>query len=137
MPITNAKHMANEKYNAKAYDEIKVRVPKGHKDTIQTAAEGNGESVNGFINRLINAEIERLSGSEQIAEQPLAAAVEEQAHTTFLEEQPLEQEQEVPMPRVSAKLEVERVAEEARRMIREQFEAERRKEILNIIDNKY
>ena len=47
-----------DKYNAKAYDEIKVRVSKGQKDTIQAHAQALGESVNGFINRAINDAIE-------------------------------------------------------------------------------
>ena len=29
-----------DRYNAKAYDEIKIRVPKGQKDLIQAHAEG-------------------------------------------------------------------------------------------------
>ncbi len=51
--ISEARHRANEKWNAKAYDEIKVRVPKGDKEKIQAFAQENGETVNGFINRLI------------------------------------------------------------------------------------
>lgn len=46
-----------DRYNAKAYDEIKVRVPKGQKELIQAFAEANGESINSFINRLIRAEM--------------------------------------------------------------------------------
>ena len=42
-----------ERYNAKAYDEIKLRVFKGEKDVIKEHAENMGESVNGFINRAI------------------------------------------------------------------------------------
>ena len=42
-----------DRYNAKAYDDIRVRVPKGQKEKIQAFAESNGETVNGFINRLI------------------------------------------------------------------------------------
>ncbi len=42
-----------DRYNSKAYDDIRVRVPKGEKERIQTFAEANGETVNGFINRLI------------------------------------------------------------------------------------
>ena len=53
MPISEARRKANERYNAKAYDEIKVRVPKGHK------AELQNESLNGFINRAIDAQLER------------------------------------------------------------------------------
>lgn len=43
-----------DRYNAKAYDEIKVRVPKGNKEQIQAFAESCGESTNAFINRLIS-----------------------------------------------------------------------------------
>ena len=43
-----------DRYNAKNYDDLRVRVPKGMKETIQAHAEANGETVNGFINRLIN-----------------------------------------------------------------------------------
>ena len=53
MAISEARHRANEKWNAKAYDEIKIRVPKGDKELIQAFDQANGETVNGFINRLI------------------------------------------------------------------------------------
>lgn len=43
-----------DRYNAKVYEEIKVRVYKGEKDKIKAYAEQCGESVNGFINRAIN-----------------------------------------------------------------------------------
>ena len=43
-----------DRYNAKTYDEIKIRVPKGQKDLIQAHAEAQGESTNGFINRAIS-----------------------------------------------------------------------------------
>ena len=42
MAISEARHRANEKWNAKAYDEIKVRVPKGQKEAIQTFAQERG-----------------------------------------------------------------------------------------------
>ena len=48
-----------DRYNAKAYDEIKIRVPKGKKETIKAHAEQQGESLNGFINRAIDEAIER------------------------------------------------------------------------------
>ena len=59
MPISEARRKANERYNAKAYDEIKVRVPKGHKVELQAHAEQRNESLNGFINRAIDAQLER------------------------------------------------------------------------------
>lgn len=48
-----------DRYNAKAYDEIKIRVPKGQKEQIQSHAEAHGESTNGFINRAISETMER------------------------------------------------------------------------------
>lgn len=58
MPISEAKHKANEKYNAKAYEEIKVRVSKGRKEEIRAYANGKGMSVNSFINEAIDAAME-------------------------------------------------------------------------------
>lgn len=57
--ISKARHKANEKWNAKAYDEIKVRVPKGQKEVIQAAAEQTGESVNTYIKNAIAQRMER------------------------------------------------------------------------------
>lgn len=47
-------------YIAKTYDRINLTVPKGKKEVIQAAAQSSGESVNAFINRLIDAELSRL-----------------------------------------------------------------------------
>ncbi len=46
------------KYNAKAYDRINIAVPKGTKAKVQALAEACGESVNGYINRIIKKAIE-------------------------------------------------------------------------------
>ena len=48
-----------DRYNAKAYDEIKVRVNKGKKDAIKDHADRQGESVNSFIGRAIDETMER------------------------------------------------------------------------------
>lgn len=48
-----------DRYNAKAYDEIKVRVSKGKKEIVQAHAEAVGTSVNGFINRAIDEAMAR------------------------------------------------------------------------------
>ena len=56
-----------DRYNAKAYDEMKVRVAKGNKEQIQAHAEAQGESLNAFINRAINETMER-DGSGKEAE---------------------------------------------------------------------
>lgn len=50
---------AQNKWIAKAYDRINLTVPKGQKEVIQAHAAARGESVNGFIWRAINAQMER------------------------------------------------------------------------------
>lgn len=59
MAISDARRRANDKYNAKSYDEMKVRVYKGQKAEIQAHAESKGESLNGFVNRAIDETMER------------------------------------------------------------------------------
>ena len=55
----SAQTRAKNKYNAKAYDSLRVVVKKGRKDIIRAHAEKQGESLNGFINRAIDETIER------------------------------------------------------------------------------
>ena len=64
MAISEARHRANEKYNAKAYDEIKVRVPKGMKEELKAHADIMGESVNGFIKRAIENQLKADNDSD-------------------------------------------------------------------------
>lgn len=64
MAMSEAKRKANDKWNKEhlkeRYDRIQLVVPKGKKDVIQSAAQASGESVNAFINRLIDIELQRL-----------------------------------------------------------------------------
>ena len=53
----NARTVANNKYNEKAYDRINLTVKKGNKEKIQAAATAAGESVNGYINALLAEDI--------------------------------------------------------------------------------
>ena len=53
MKMGKTSNAVKDRYNAKAYDDIRLRVPKGQKEKIQMYAESRGETVNGFINRLI------------------------------------------------------------------------------------
>ena len=48
---------AKARYNKAAYDFIKLSVKKGRKELIQKAALANGESVNGYLNRLIEEDL--------------------------------------------------------------------------------
>ena len=77
MPASKAQQKAVTKYMKAKYDEIKVRVEKGQKDTIQAHAEAHSESVNGFIGRAITETIARDSagGPQQAAGQPAGAGV--------------------------------------------------------------
>lgn len=60
MAISNAQKKAVAKYNAKAYDEIKVRVAKGSKAVISDYSASQGKSTNKLINELLEAEIPEL-----------------------------------------------------------------------------
>ena len=55
-PATQAKN----KYNAKAYDQIPLRVPKGEKEIIDSYAKQENESLNSFIYKAINEKINRI-----------------------------------------------------------------------------
>ena len=56
--VSIAQRKATDKYLEK-FDEMRVRVPKGQKDTVKAHAETQGESLNAFINRAITETIER------------------------------------------------------------------------------
>jgi hypothetical protein len=49
----------NNQFNANAYDRINLTVPKGKKDEIKAHAEILGESVNGYIWRLIQEDMSK------------------------------------------------------------------------------
>ncbi|MBR1731704.1 MAG: hypothetical protein IJ725_04655 [Ruminococcus sp.] len=55
----NSQTRAKNKYNAKAYDSLRIVVKKGRKGVIKAHAESKGESINGFVNRAIDEAIER------------------------------------------------------------------------------
>lgn len=61
MPASKAQQKAVAKYMKNNYDEIKIRVPKGKKESIQNYAASKGESLNAFINRAINQVMEKES----------------------------------------------------------------------------
>lgn len=56
--VSEAQRKATDKYLEK-FDEMRVRVPKGRKDTVKAHAEAQGESLNAFINRAITETMER------------------------------------------------------------------------------
>ena len=64
MALSEARKQANKKWNdanmKERYDRIQLVVPKGKKEQIQAAAVASGESLNAFVNRLIDTELERM-----------------------------------------------------------------------------
>ena len=64
--MSNAQTRASAKYNAKTYEEMKIRVYKGQKDQISAHAASKGMSLNAYINALIAADMgEKLTKPEQ------------------------------------------------------------------------
>lgn len=57
MPASKAQQKAVSKYMKKNYDVFQIRMPKGKKDKVKEFAESKGESLNGFINRIIDEAI--------------------------------------------------------------------------------
>ena len=45
---TRTSAAVKERYNAKAYDALRIRLPKGQKATVEAAARAAGESVNQY-----------------------------------------------------------------------------------------
>lgn len=48
----------NNAYAKKAYDDIRLQVPKGQKAVIKAHADSMGESIGGFIKRAIKQTME-------------------------------------------------------------------------------
>ena len=63
MPISRAQQKAVAKYVSTNYDDIKVRVPKGHRVMIKAHAQSRHETVNSFITRAIEETIQRDDGN--------------------------------------------------------------------------
>ena len=57
--VSKAQQRAVHKYVKANYDRLELTVPRGRKAEIKEHAESMGESVNAFINRAINNQIER------------------------------------------------------------------------------
>ncbi len=45
------------RYAAKAYDSLRIIVPKGQKAIVEAHAKSMGESINGMVNRAILADM--------------------------------------------------------------------------------
>lgn len=88
MPVSQAQQKAVSRYVKANYDRIEVKVPKGRKKEIQSHAEAQGESVNGFINRAILETMQRDKAPQRPQE---ATVVQEATHAPKpVQEQPIE-----------------------------------------------
>ena len=47
---TNA---VNDRWNSKAYDDLRIRIPKGRKNEVESYALSQGESVNALVNNFL------------------------------------------------------------------------------------
>ena len=56
---TEAKKEGNKRWDAANLDRLSIALPKGSKEAIKSHAEGQGESINGFIKRAIEETMER------------------------------------------------------------------------------
>lgn len=59
MAYTQASNKAVQKYNKKAYDDLRIRVKKGEAEKIKAHAESKGMSLNGYINKLIEEDMKQ------------------------------------------------------------------------------
>lgn len=68
MPTTKAGQKAVNKYMRENYDRVNLTMPKGRKDEIKAHADTRGESLNAFINRAIDSQIQRDAADQTEAE---------------------------------------------------------------------
>ena len=65
MTVSKSQRAATAKYEAKMYDKILIRLPRGKKAEIEGITKPKGESVNGFIAKAIDEKISReIEGGE-------------------------------------------------------------------------
>lgn len=62
---SEAQKRAVAKYNSKSYDELKIRVTKGKKAELQEHAQKQNESLNAFVNRAIDNQVEQDNQNNQ------------------------------------------------------------------------
>lgn len=55
---SQAQNKATQRYIKNNYDSIMIRMPKGKKELVKAFAESRDESLNGFVNRVIDKEME-------------------------------------------------------------------------------
>nr|DAF53660.1 MAG TPA: Alginate and motility regulator [Siphoviridae sp. ctMRT7] len=64
MTVSKAQKAATAKYEAKVYDKVLVRLPRGKKSEIEATVKPKGQSVNGFISEAIDEKLDREKPTE-------------------------------------------------------------------------
>ena len=76
MPVSKAQQKAVVKYVKNKYDRHMLTMPKGKKSLLQSHASERSESLNGFVNRAIDCQMERDKAPATV-EEPEAITTEE------------------------------------------------------------
>lgn len=58
MSATKAQQKASRKWNEHNLDRLYINVPKGQKDIIKAIAESKGESLNSYVGKAIQRQLE-------------------------------------------------------------------------------
>jgi len=61
---SQAQNKATQKFIKNAYDDIKIRVPKGQKSKYQNLAADNGKSLNQYVIDLMDKDAARMGKNE-------------------------------------------------------------------------
>ena len=69
MAVSKSQQKAVHKYVKANYDRMELTVPKGQKDAIKAHAATQGESVNAFIGRAINNQMEQDNAARIVTEE--------------------------------------------------------------------
>ena len=51
--MTKPTNAVKDRLNAKAYDDLRIRIPKGRKADVEAYAKAQGESVNALVNNFL------------------------------------------------------------------------------------
>lgn len=58
MAVSKAKQISNRKWNENNLDRLYIFVPKGQKEVIRAMAESKGESLNAYVSKAIQRQLE-------------------------------------------------------------------------------
>ena len=48
--MAKTSNAVKDRWNAKAYDDLRIRIPKGRREDVEAYAKEHGESMNGLVN---------------------------------------------------------------------------------------